>query len=299
MEHATVGAVRVAVGFNPAEVEDEAPPVPALRLVTDQATVGDGKAIADDEAVVEQCRLARELHEARTVETVGRFAVSIAHDFNNLCTALVYFAEVATSCAQAGGDPTELIGHIAETAQSAGEHSRQILSFTRDQMTEPIRLALDSAVTELTPLLRCVSGPERDLEIAVCGNSATTRIAPSHLRQVLLNLVVNAHDATSPGGRISVETDVVEVGERRDGVVREPLAPGRYVLLRVGDSGDGMDTRTLARCFEPFFTTKGMGKGTGIGLATVRDIVEMYGGSIAASSEPGSGSTFTVYLPAV
>jgi signal transduction histidine kinase len=225
--------------------------------------------------------------ETKTVETVGRFAVSIAHDFNSLCAALVYFAEAANSCVQTGGDPTPFLGHIAETAQSAGELSRQILSFTRDQITEPIRLPLASAVTELTPLLRCLAGPERDLDIVAGGDGASTRIAPSHLRQILLNLLVNAHDATRPGGRITIETGV------------EDGPAGRYVTLRVTDTGAGMDERTFERCFEPFFTTKGMGKGTGIGLATVRDLVDQYGGRIAADSAPGRGSTFTIHLPAV
>jgi signal transduction histidine kinase len=260
------------------------PELPPLRLVEEGADAPRraGSAVAE----AEQVRLARELHEARTVETVGRFAVSIAHDFNSLCSALVYFAEVATSCVQSGGDPTAVIGHIAETAQSAGELSRQILSFTRDQITEPIRLALGSAVTELTPLLRCLAGPERDLDIAVDGDAASVRIAPGHLRQILLNLLVNAHDATRPGGRITIATGSKDV----DGA--------RCVTLRVDDDGDGMDARTQAHCFEPFFTTKGMGKGTGIGLATVRDLVELYGGRVVAASAPGEGSTFTVYLPA-
>jgi two-component system cell cycle sensor histidine kinase/response regulator CckA len=260
------------------------PAAPPLRLVEEGADLDHGVGTPIDEAA--QVRLARELHEARTVETVGRFAVSIAHDFNSLCSALVYFAEVATSCVQSGGDPTGVIGHIAETAQSAGELSRQILSFTRDQLTEPIRLALGSAVTELTPLLRCLAGPERDLDIAVGGDGASVRIAPSHLRQVLLNLLVNAHDATRSGGRITITTGT------------EELDGARWVTLRVGDDGEGMDARTLQRCFEPFFTTKGMGKGTGIGLATVRDIVELYDGRIVAASTPGAGSIFTVYLPA-
>ncbi|HZP29181.1 MAG TPA: ATP-binding protein [Acidimicrobiia bacterium] len=234
--------------------------------------------------------LARELHDARRVETVGRFALSIAHDFNSLCSALIYFAEVATSCVRSGDDPSAVIGHIAETAQSASELSRQILSFTRDQVTEPIRLSLDSAVNELTPLLRCLAGPERDLEISTDAPGATTRIAPSHLRQILLNLLVNAYDATPPGGRITIETERIADGSAR--------GPAAFVALRVHDTGSGMDPRTLARCFEPFFTTKGMGRGTGIGLATVRDIVELYGGRIDATSTPGSGSTFTVYLPA-
>jgi signal transduction histidine kinase len=269
-------AVRIPGGATSEGGDAGRPPSPALRLVEAEAIV----------AEAEQCRLTRELHEARTVETVGRFAVSIAHDFNSLCAALIYFAEVATSCVESGSDPTAVIGHIAETAQSASELSRQILSFTRDQLTEPIRLPLGSAVTELTPLLRCLAGPERDLEIVAGGDGGAARIAPSHLRQILLNLLVNAHDATGPGGRITIETGVTEVDGRR------------RVTLRVSDTGAGMDGRTLAHCFEPFFTTKGMGKGTGIGLATVRDIVELYDGRIVAASIPGEGSTFTVSLPA-
>jgi signal transduction histidine kinase len=278
------GSAAVADGFTGDGTGAGRPVAPPLRLVEEGADLLRQAGRPIDEA--EQVRLTRELHEARTVETVGRFAVSIAHDFNSLCSALVYFAEVATSCVQAGGDPSAVIGHIAETAQSAGELSRQILSFTRDQLTEPIRLALGSAVTELTPLLRCLAGPERDLDIGVGGDGASVRIAPSHLRQVLLNLLVNAHDATRPGGRITIATGTEDV----DGA--------RCVVLRVGDDGDGMDARTLAHCFEPFFTTKGMGKGTGIGLATVRDIVELYGGRVVAASTPGAGSIFTVHLPA-
>ena len=123
-------------------------------------------------------------------------------------------------------------------------------------------------------------------------------MAPTHLRQILLNLLVNAHDATTTGGRITIETQVVNVealgGDPTEGDAR----PGSCVAVRVRDTGAGMDGRTLEQCFEPFFTTKGMGRGTGIGLATVRDLAEQYGGRVVASSTPGRGTTFTVYLPA-
>jgi two-component system, cell cycle sensor histidine kinase and response regulator CckA len=246
-----------------------------------------------------QGRLVRELHEARSAETVGRFAVSIAHDFNSLCTALIYFAEVANSCVQSGGDPSTVIGHIAQTAQSASELSRQILSFTREQLADPVRLDVDGAVAELTPLLECLVGPERALDVATAESGARIEMAPTHLRQILLNLLVNAHDATTSGGRITIATDVVDIGAVECDLTRGALPAGRYAALVVSDSGAGMDDRTLARCFEPFFTTKGMGRGSGIGLATVRDLAEQYGGSVVASSAPGAGSTFTVYLPAV
>jgi signal transduction histidine kinase len=247
----------------------------------------------------EQCRLARELHEARTVETVGRFAVSIAHDFNSLCTAMIYFAEVANSCVQAGGDPSTVIAHIADAAQSASELSRQILSFTRDQPVEPSLLDLDAALGDLAPLLHCLLGPERALGIVGGADGMHVRLASTHLRQVVLNLLVNAHDATPVGGCITVETDVVDLGGVFDADPQmRTLRPGRYVALRVSDTGDGMDHRTLERCFEPFFTTKGLGHGTGIGLATVRDIAQHYGGTVSVTSAVGRGSTFTVYLPA-
>jgi signal transduction histidine kinase len=251
----------------------------------------------------QQCRLARELYEARTVETVGRFAVSIAHDFNSLCTAMIYFAEVANSCVQAGGDPSTVIGHIADAAQSASELSRQILSFTRDQLVEPSLLDLDAALGDLAPLLHCLLGPERALGIHVRSGGEHVHVASTHLRQVVLNLLVNAHDATPVGGCITIETDIVDYGVVDAGAIdgdpaARALPPGRYVVLRVSDTGEGMDHRTLERCFEPFFTTKGLGHGTGIGLATVRDIAHHYGGTVGVSSAVGRGSTFTVYLPA-
>jgi two-component system, cell cycle sensor histidine kinase and response regulator CckA len=250
-----------------------------------------------EQGVVEEGRLARQLHEARSAETVGRFAVSIAHDFNSLCTAMIYFAEVANSCVQAGGDPSTVIGHIADTAQSASELSRQILSFSRDQRAEPSAFELDAGLADLEPLLGCLIGPERTLRIDPLGRGAHIKLASSHFRQIVLNLLVNAHDATDVGGCVTVETDLLDLTGIEGALAPRVLPTGRYAVLRVTDTGQGMDARTLARCFEPFFTTKGLGQGTGIGLATVRDIVQMYGGTVIASSAVGRGSTFTVYLP--
>src|SRR5688500_186654 len=242
--------------------------------------------------------LERQLLQSQKMEAVGRLAGGVAHDFNNILTAISGFGEFALADLDdpSGDDPRADIEQVLAAAQRGGALTRQLLAFSRQQVLQPLVLDLNAVVTALSPMLARLIGTHVRLQMAPAQQLGAVKADPNQMEQVLVNLVVNARDAMPNGGTVTIETADVELDEiyasTHDGV-----RPGSYVMLAVTDSGVGMDAATRARAFDPFFTTKAPGKGTGLGLSTVYGIVKQSGGSVEVYSEPGRGTSVKVYLP--
>jgi signal transduction histidine kinase/DNA-binding response OmpR family regulator len=247
--------------------------------------------------ITERNRLEQQLRHSQKMEAVGRLAGGVAHDFNNLVTIINGYSEVLQYEMGPSGSAEELLGEIRKAGDRAAGLTRQLLAFSRQQVTAPRVLDLNAVVADVSKMLERIIGEDVTLTHEAAADLGPVRADPGQVEQVLLNLAVNARDAMPQGGRLVIRTANVEPAA---GDARLPeLRRGRYVLLSVSDTGCGMDAATKARAFEPFFTTKETGKGTGLGLATVYGIVKQSGGHVEVFSEPGRGTTFTVYLPRV
>ncbi len=245
--------------------------------------------------VTEQKRREEHLRQAQKMEAVGRLAAGIAHDFNNLLTIIDGYADILAQTLDQT-DPSQAdLGEIKMAARSAASLTRQLLEFSRQQIVQPQILDLNGVLRRLEPMLGRVIG--EDVTLTIRRNAGgLVNIDPGQLEQVVMNLAVNARDAMPDGGRLTIETRDVDLDD--SDVVQFPGAtPGMHVLLEVSDTGSGMDAATRAQVFEPFYTTKAEGKGTGLGLATVYEIVKQNQGSIVVSSEQGHGATFSILLP--
>ena len=245
-------------------------------------------------------RLAAEtaMRQHQRLEAVGRLAGGVAHDFNNMLTAITGYGEMLRANLPAGD--TELqtdVTEILKAAERAAALTRQLLAFSRQQVLQPRLVCLNDSVRDMENMVRRLIGEDVRMTIRLDPALAQIRADPSQLQQVIMNLCVNARDAMPRGGTLTLETANVEL---RPSVTAEYSisAPGEYVMLSVSDTGTGMDGDTKARVFEPFFTTKG-DQGTGLGLPTVYGIVKQSGGDIEVESEVGEGTTFKVYFPAV
>jgi two-component system, cell cycle sensor histidine kinase and response regulator CckA len=244
----------------------------------------------------ERKRLERQVQQLQKFEAIGRLAGGIAHDFNNAIGAIMGWADLALQEAQPGTRLEERLQKISAQARRTAGLTSQLLAFARQQVLQPRRIDLNGLIEEGTSLLRKVIGADVEVRLVPALNLRVTVADPVQIDQVLMNLCLNARDAMPKGGRLIIETQNADFEEeycRLHTYVR----PGSYVLLSVSDTGIGMDAATIERIFEPFFTTKEVGKGTGLGLATVFGIVEQHGGFINVYSEPGKGTTFRVYLP--
>jgi two-component system, cell cycle sensor histidine kinase and response regulator CckA len=246
--------------------------------------------------VTERRRLEAQLRQSQKMEAVGRLAGGVAHDFNNMLTAMMGFAELARMGLHPAHPSSVDLQRVIESGQRAGDLVRQLLAFSRRQVLQPAVVDPTDALRALTPMLPPLLGADIRLQTRLHPETGCIRVDPSQLSQVLMNLAVNARDAMPRGGTLTIETSNVMVGP---GVERggAPVTAGSYVVLTVADTGCGMDEATRARIFEPFFTTKPEGEGTGLGLATVYGIVKQSGGYIWVESEPGQGSRFEIYLP--
>ena len=241
-------------------------------------------------------RLFEQIKQAAKMESIGALAGGVAHDFNNILTGIHGYAELAIESLQ--NHPQELrdLERILGLSDRAADLTRQLLAFSRRQTLQPVVLNLNRVVEGMLDMLRRLVGEDVDLVFLPGAGLRDTKADPTQMEQVLLNLVANARDAMPGGGRLIVETGTTHLDGR---FAAAAIPEGEYVTLTVSDSGQGMDAATRERIFEPFFTTKEVGKGTGLGLATVYGVVRQHGGSIHVYSEPGHGTTFRVFMPAL
>jgi PAS domain S-box-containing protein len=244
------------------------------------------------EDVTDRRRLEAQLRQAQKMEAVGLLAGGVAHDFNNLLTVIYGHAE---AMADETADPRANAHAIRAAADRAASLTRQLLAFSRQQQLTLQPVDLNEVVSGVSTLLRRVIGEEIRLDLYLDPIVPHVRADLAQLEHILMNLAVNARDAMSTGGTLTVETRTVRLDDTYASGLE--VTPGTYAMLSVSDTGIGMDPQTRARVFEPFFTTKGQGRGTGLGLSTVYGIVKQFGGSIWVYSERGHGTTFKVYLP--
>jgi len=243
-------------------------------------------------------RLEQALRQSQKMEAVGQLAGGIAHDFNNLLTVILGSVELILAREDLDADAMHDAEEIAKAARTAASLTRQLLAFSRRSMLEPKIVNLNTIVEQMQTLLSRLIGPDVALETALAPDLAPVNADRGHIEQVIMNLAVNARDAMPSGGRLTIETANVWLDE---GYVEEHpgASGGAHAMVAVTDTGVGMDEDVKAHLFEPFFTTKELGKGTGLGLATVYGAVKQSGGSIWVTSEPGQGATFKIFLPAV
>ena len=244
----------------------------------------------------EKIRLQEQLAQAQKMETVGRLAGGVAHDFNNMLAAILMRAELGLMQVEDGTPMQRHLSEIQKTAQRSADLTRQLLGFARKQTIAPKVLDINTLVDSMNAMLQRIIGEQIELVWRPQPGLWPVKLDPSQVDQILMNLVVNARDAIADEGRITIEMGNVTLDEEYH-QQRPDARPGDYVMLAVSDNGTGMDQQTLDHIFEPFFTTKVQGKGTGLGLATVYGIVQQNRGFIQVYSEPQFGSTFNVYLP--
>jgi PAS domain S-box-containing protein len=263
-----------------------------------EGTIVGASAIARN--ITDQKRAEDQLRQAQKMEAVGRLAGGVAHDFNNVLGIIMACTEFLNTGPEGKTErkTKEYVDNIRTAAQRGAGLTRQLLAFSRKQAVQPTVFDLNDRLNEVAKLVRPLMGSDVDVVLKPRSSTSAAVIEadPGQIDQIVLNLAVNARDAMPLGGKLILETDVTEFD---DHMVRQhpQLTPGKYVLLAVSDTGIGMDEATVSRIFEPFFTTKEVGKGTGLGLATVYGIVRQSGGYVWVYSEPGRGTTFKIYFP--
>jgi two-component system cell cycle sensor histidine kinase/response regulator CckA len=246
--------------------------------------------------ITDSKRLEEQFRQAQKMEAVGRLAGGVAHDFNNMLGVILGYAELAHAKADAADIVRNHLEQIRKAADRAAGLTRQLLTFSRQQVVQPSVLNLNAVVHNLSKMLLRIVGEDIRLAFRPGAPLGSIKADLGQVEQVLMNLVVNSRDAMPSGGKILIETKDVDLDDTY--VLQHPgVEPGSYVMLAVSDSGCGMDPQTVARIFEPFFTTKGPEEGTGLGLSTVYGIVKQSEGHIWAYSEVGRGSTFKIYFP--
>ncbi len=241
-------------------------------------------------------RLEEQYRQSQKMEAVGQLAGGVAHDFNNLLTVMLGYSEVLLDRPDVSGEDQAMVREIRRAGERAAALTRQLLAFSRKQILAPQVVDLNALVTDMDRMVRRLIGADIDLALRLAPDLGRVRVDPGQMEQVLLNLILNARDAMPTGGKLTVETSNVDL----DAPYAEQHAdakPGPYVLLAVTDTGLGMDEATRQHAFEPFFTTKPVGRGSGLGLATVFGIVRQSDGRVEAFSEPGRGTSMKVYLP--
>ena len=261
----------------------------------------------------EKAKLQEQLHQAQKMEAIGQLAGGVAHDFNNILGIINGYSEILLNERDLKESQRASIEEILAAGQRAASLTRQLLAFSRKLVLQPRVLSLNSVIEGLEKMLRRLIGDEIEVRTVLDPTLSAVSADPNQLEQVLLNFCINARDAMPDGGQITIETANIDVNHSmatehllsiKDGhfgypACGEEVQPGRYVKLSVSDTGIGMNHETMSHIFEPFFTTKGPERGTGLGLATAYGIVKQSGGHVVVNSEPGQGTTFRVYLPAI
>jgi PAS domain S-box-containing protein len=244
----------------------------------------------------EKEKLRSQLVQSQKMESIGRLAGGVAHDFNNMLCVILGYTELITARLPAHDPLLRDLRAIEKAACHSRDVTAQLLAFSRKQLIAPRTVNLNEIISGAKETLAPLIGEDVDLQFYPGPGLWNILFDPAQIEQVLVNLAVNARDALPSGGKLMIKTANISLDEAR---CREQggLTPGDYVHLEVSDNGRGMDTETLTHIFEPFFTTKGVGEGTGLGLATVYGIIEQNGGFIRVSSEPGVGTTFKIYIP--
>jgi nitrogen-specific signal transduction histidine kinase len=245
----------------------------------------------------ERRQLENQFRQAQKMEAIGRLAGGIAHDFNNLLTVITGYSELLLHRYLNTNDPRyKDIEQISKAAEQAAALTRQLLAFSRQQVIRPEILDLNVIIADIKEMFRRLISEDIDLIIEPGPGLGYVEVDPGQIEQIIMNLVVNACDAMSRGGKLTIKTTNIDLDENYAGR-HIGLKPGSYVMLTINDTGVGMDAETQSHIFEPFFTTKD--KGTGLGLAIVYGIVQQNKGHISVSSDPGQGTTFTIYLPRI
>ena len=237
-----------------------------------------------------------QLRQSQKLESIGILAGGLAHDFNNMLTAINGYSELIIRKLPASDPIRKQVEEIKKAGERSAELTRQLLAFSRRQILQPTTLDLNGVVTDTSSLLKRLLGEDITITTELAHNLWKIKADQGQLTQVVMNLMINSRDAMPNGGSITIETANVKL-DREHALTHPSSTPGPYVMLRITDTGVGMDDETRQRVFEPFFTTKPVGRGTGLGLSTVYGIVKQSGGNIWVDSEPGEGATFTIYLP--
>jgi two-component system cell cycle sensor histidine kinase/response regulator CckA len=272
------------------------------RVALDSADVievdGQKCVIAILKDITERKALEKQLRQLQKMEAIGQLSGGIAHDFNNLLGVILGYSELLEEGLGQDNKFRKTAQEIKKAGQRAASLTRQLLAFSRQQMLEPRVLNLNTVVADTEKMLRRLIGEHIDITSRLAPDLGQVKADQGQIEQVIMNLAVNARDAMPDGGKLIIETRNIALDDEY-ALHHQPTVPGKYVELVVTDSGVGMDAQIQSHIFEPFFTTKELGKGTGLGLATVYGVVKQSGGYVWVYSEPGLGSTFKVYLPRV
>jgi len=244
--------------------------------------------------ITERRKLEEQFLQSQKMEAIGRLAGGVAHDFNNLLTVILSYSDLLlTTSAHQSDNVLKYAERIKTASEHAASLTNQLLAFGRQQVLDVRIVDVNAVITDTLQILHRLIGEDVELCTRLDPGPIMTRADAGQLQQVVMNLVVNGRDALPKGGKLTIETAAVFLGERRTSQLVD-AQPGPYVMLSVSDTGTGMDPETRAHIFEPFFTTKERGKGTGLGLATVHGIVKQSGGQISVYTEPGLGATFRI-----
>jgi PAS domain S-box-containing protein len=243
-------------------------------------------------------RLEDQFRQAQKLESVGRLAGGVAHDFNNLLTVIIGYGQMLLGDLPRQDGMREPVQEIVYAASRAEELTRQLLAFSRNQVSEPRNIVLNDTLRNFEKMLRRLLGEDVALKLSLGPDAGVIRADPGQIEQVVMNLAVNARDAMPEGGRLVIETTAI-MADEEFAEAHFGMTPGPYAVLTVSDTGAGMSAEVKAHIYEPFFTTKEQGKGTGLGLSTVYGIVRQSGGAISLYSELGYGTTFKIFFPAV
>jgi two-component system, cell cycle sensor histidine kinase and response regulator CckA len=291
-KHARVIELEVLFGAKSGEERTGLYSAEVIEIRGQQCVLAVMKDVTEHRSLEEQLRLSQKM------EAVGQLAGGVAHDFNNLLTVILGYCILLLKDLGPEDSRRAPLEGINKAAERAAALTQQLLAFSRRELLAPRVLDLNAVVADMDKLLLRLIGENIELLTVLVPELGLVKADPGQIEQVIMNLVVNARDAMPTGGKLIIETAEVELDEAY--ARRHPaVEPGPYVMLAVSDTGHGMDEDTRARVFEPFFTTKEMGKGTGLGLAVVYEILKRSGGSVWVYSEPGLGTTFKAYLPKV